>query len=178
MKKTRWIVVTGPPSSGKTTIINALAEMGHTVCPEVARELIEYARSNGLQKYCFPRDSLALQRMILAITLRREHLLSTEQRVFFDRGTPDSIAYFLFRHFDPTPAIRCSSYRRYQKVFYCEGLPVIRDGLRLENDVIAQQIGLGIIDAYQRLGYDLVNLPPVSVKERVALVLKELSKLE
>lgn len=176
MKQTNWVVITGPPSSGKTTLINELAGLGHIICPEVARDLIEYTRSSGMQKYCFPRDSLALQRMILAITLRREHLLSTEQKIFFDRGTPDSIAYFLFHHFKPAIAIRACRFRRYAKVFYCEGLPVVRDGLRLEDDIIAQEIGMRIRQAYEELGYKLTILPSVSVKKRLELILKEIEK--
>ena len=36
-----FIVITGGPCSGKTTIIQALAEAGHTTVPEAATELIE-----------------------------------------------------------------------------------------------------------------------------------------
>lgn len=176
MKQTNWMVITGPPSSGKTTLINELARMGHTICPEVARDLIQYTRSNGMQKYCFPRNSEALQRIILAVTLRREHLLNIEQEIFFDRGTPDSIAYYLFHHFKPVSAIRACRFRRYLKVFFCEGLPVVRDGLRLENDIIAQELGRLIKQAYENLGYELVILPPVSVGKRLQLIINELKK--
>ena len=36
-----FIVITGGPCSGKTTIIQALAEAGHTPVPEAAPALIE-----------------------------------------------------------------------------------------------------------------------------------------
>ena len=167
MKLTNWIVITGPPSSGKTSLINALSDKGFSVYPEVAREIIE----DDEQCHHYARDSLVLQRYILAITLRREHLLSVDKRVFFDRAIPDSIAYFLFHQFDPKVAIRASQLRQYAKVFYCEGLPVVRDGVRLENDKIAKTLGTYIVKAYEDQGYTLNYLPPVSMSHRLEMIL-------
>jgi predicted ATPase len=175
MIDTNWVVITGPPSSGKTSLINRLEQKGYIVCPEVAREIILYSMHSVELKHRYARDSLALQREILSITLKREHMLSAEQQIFFDRGTPDSIAYFQFHHFDIKPALKASHYRRYSKVFYCEGLPVVQDGLRLEDDKIAQQIGQRIIEAYALMGYPLFFLPPVSIDKRLEIILDELN---
>lgn len=176
MKMTQWIVITGPPSSGKTTLVNALQMSGHIVSSEVAREIIQYTLNPGHLKKCMPRDSLALQREILAVTLKREHALSLDQEIFFDRGVPDSIAYFEFHGFNPQVAIRASKYRRYKRIYYCEGLPVEKDGVRLESDKIAKEIGELIIKAYTSLDYEIVFLPVVSVEERLLMVLKDLKK--
>lgn len=175
MVLTNWVVITGPPSSGKTSLIDLLAARAYMVSPEVAREIICYTMHSGYLKNHFPRNGLALQREILAVTLRREHLLSPQQRVFFDRGMPDSIAYFNYHHFDPRDAIKACRHRRYQKVFYCEGLPVVKDSIRLENDSVAQKIGELIINAYEGLSYELIRLPPVSLEERLHLVLRYLN---
>jgi predicted ATPase len=175
MINTNWIVITGPPSSGKTSLINRLEKKGYLVCPEVAREIILYSMHSGQLKHRFARDSLALQREILSITLKREHMLSAEQQIFFDRGTPDSIAYLQFHGFDIGPAIKASHFRRYLKVFYCEGLPVVHDGLRLEDDNIAKDIGRKIIDAYTLMQYPLIFLPPVSIDKRLKIILDELN---
>jgi predicted ATPase len=175
MINTNWIVITGPPSSGKTSLINQLEQKGHLVCPEVAREIILYSMHSVDLKHRFARDSLALQREILSITLKREHMLSAEQQIFFDRGTPDSIAYFQLHGFDIEPALKASHFRRYAKVFYCEGLPVVDDGLRLEDDKIAKEIGQKIIDAYTLMKYPLIFLPPVSIDKRLKIILNELN---
>lgn len=176
MKITQWVVITGPPSSGKTTLVNTLQAGGHIVSSEVAREIIQYTLYPGHLKKCMPRDSLALQREILAVTLKREHSLSLEKEVFFDRGVPDSIAYFEFHGFDPQVAIRASNFRRYKRVYYCEGLPVEKDGIRLENEKVAEEIGELIIKAYTSLNYEIVFLPVVSVEERLIMILKDLKK--
>lgn len=172
---TNWIVITGPPSSGKTSLIDLLEAGGYMVSPEVAREIICYTMHSGFLKSHLPRNSLALQREILAVTLRREHLLSPNDRNFFDRGTPDSIAYYNFHHFDPKEAIKACQHRRYEKVFYCEGLPVVNDAVRLENDCVAEEIGELIVNAYESLSYNLIRLPPVSLEERLHLVLRYLN---
>jgi predicted ATPase len=171
---THWVVITGPPSSGKTSLINKLQEKGYLICPEVAREIICYTLRSGFLRSHLPRDSLALQREILAVTLRREHLLSPDKMIFFDRGIPDSIAYFNYHHFEPQVAIRACSFRRYAHVFYCEGLPVIKDNIRLEDDNIAKEIGEFIIAAYESLGYQLIYLPAVSIHERLQMIMNYL----
>lgn len=174
MQITSWVVITGPPCSGKTSIINALAAKGHLVAPEVAREIICYTLGSKALQHRLGRNSLALQREILAVTLRREHGLPIDQRIFFDRGAPDSIAYFKFHHFSPKVALRACEFRRYAKVFYCQGLPIVNDVIRNEDELVARKIGEKIMDAYTSLDYHLHILPPVTIAERVRIIMKNL----
>jgi predicted ATPase len=41
MSETNWYVITGAPSSGKTTLLKELEELGYRVIHEVARAFIE-----------------------------------------------------------------------------------------------------------------------------------------
>ena len=47
--QTNWHVITGAPSSGKTTLIDQLADKGFQTVPEGARQYLEreVARANG-----------------------------------------------------------------------------------------------------------------------------------
>ena len=44
------VVLIGGPSSGKTTLIDALKEKGHTCYPEVSREVIREAQEQGIEQ--------------------------------------------------------------------------------------------------------------------------------
>lgn len=169
MKLTEWVVITGPPSSGKTTLIEALQAKGYLISPEVARELIVECMQNNKLQTIEP-----FQRQLLAITCRREHFLDTNQIIFFDRGIPDSIAYFKYNHLDVKDAIEASKFRRYKHVFYCEGLPVVHDEVRQESNAAAQEIGKLILEAYRYLSYHPIILPVVSVEERLNIILKKI----
>jgi predicted ATPase len=169
MKQTKWIVITGPPSSGKTTLIDALQAKGYIVCPEVAREMLMEC-----MKHHIPSKIEAFQRQILSITCRREHFLDTKKTIFFDRGIPDSIAYFRYNALNLKDAITAARFRRYHKVFYCSGLTVIPDGIRKENDETARYLGELILDAYELMHYKPIILPVTSVEERLEIILKNL----
>lgn len=169
MKATEWIVVTGPPSSGKTTLIDALQAMGYLISPEVARELIVECMKN----HTSPKIE-TFQRELLAITCRREHFLDTQQTIFFDRGIPDSIAYFKYHQLDIEDAVKASRFRRYKTVFYCEGLPVIQDEVRQETNADAQALGRLLLEAYRYLRYQPIILPAMSIEERLQMILKNI----
>ncbi len=47
-KKTQWHVITGPPCSGKTAVIDELANRGYQVVPEVAGAYIDSQLSRGV----------------------------------------------------------------------------------------------------------------------------------
>ena len=60
---------------------------------------------------------------------------------------------------------------RYKKIFYCHQLPLIQDEIRVEDNATARKIGELIYQAYFNLGYQLIELPPVSVEERIQMML-------
>jgi len=173
--ETNWNIITGPPSSGKTTLINELSNLGYQVVHEVARYLLNHLSANSkLNINHIRRDTLELQRKMLALKLAKECRLPTDEPIFFDRGTPDSIAYFNFFQLDSKPAYKACQHRQYKHIFYCSGLPVEHDGLRTENNVIAKKLGKLTFEAYISLGYQPIILPVVSVEKRIEIILNHL----
>lgn len=170
MIQTNWYVITGAPSSGKTTLINQLSATGFPIAPEVAREYIEYLLSENHTLEDIRHDTHRLQRHILAIALKRERRLEREQLIFFDRGTTDSLGYFNYYRLDASHVTEACQHMRYKKVFYCHPLPIVKDEVRVEDNLTAKKIGELIYESYLHLGYQLIELPAIPVEQRMEII--------
>jgi predicted ATPase len=60
--------------------------------------------------------------------------LPKEDLIFFERGLPDSIAYYEFCGIDPKPVVKICEKIRYKGVFLLESLPYKRDYARVESE--------------------------------------------
>lgn len=174
MIQTNWHVITGPPSSGKTTLINQLTRLGFCTSPEIAREYIEGLLAKNFTIESIRHDAEKMQRNILALILKRERHLSAEQLIFFDRGSADSLGYFKYYHLNADHVVRVCQHTRYKKIFYCHPLPMIQDAVRTEDELMAQKIGECIYEAYAELNYKIIELPAVSVTKRLQLMLQHI----
>ncbi len=171
MIQTNWYVITGAPSSGKTTLINQLAAAGYAIAPEVAREHIEQLLANNHTLADIRRETHQLQRGILAAALKRERHLKADQVIFFDRGTTDSLGYFNYYNLDAAHMTQTIHRTRYKKIFYCHQLPVEYDTVRVEDNLSAKKIGELIYEAYIKLDYQLIELPAIPVEQRMEIIL-------
>lgn len=169
--QTNWYVITGAPCSGKTTLINQLAQLGHRIAPEVARGYIEQLLANNHTLEDIQHNNHQLQRGILASSLKRERHLQMDDLIFFDRGTADSLGYFHYYELETTRVMHTCQHLRYKKIFYCHQLPIIHDTVRVEDNFIAQRLGELIYKAYNDLGYQLIDLPAVSLEKRIAIIM-------
>ena len=174
--ETEWCAITGAPSSGKTSVIEELARRGHAVQGEVARELIQTDLKAGksLSEIRDKDHVQQLQRRILDVKLARERELDPKRLVFMDRGLPDSIAYFRLAGLDPSPAVEASKIFRYRAVFLLERLPLVKDGVRTEDDRQAAAIENMIVADYGSLGYDITRVPVLGIAPRADFILQKL----
>lgn len=173
--ETSWIVITGAPSSGKTSVIDALISRGYAVQGEVARELIEECLRHGLSLADVKADGgKQLQADILRIKTSREKQLAPLDTVFMDRGMPDSISYFRLAGLDTNAAMAACRHFRYRAVFIFDRLPVIRDGVRSEDEAAAMQIDVMLEADYRSLGYVPVRVPVMPIAARTDFILKTL----
>ena len=174
---TAWCVITGPPSAGKTTIIEALAARGHRIVPETARAHIAGLGHSPAE---IAADAALQARIQHGIAERQHHIeqaLDPAAPLFLDRALPDSIAYFEQLALT-TDHLFAGARRRYRRVFYLEGLPLQTDGLRFEDARDAAAIGEAILRAYRRLGYAPVRVPAfprhglaAAIAERLSVIL-------
>ncbi len=170
-KKSDWYVITGAPCSGKTSVIMRLAQMGYQTVAEAARGYIDEELRKGATLSDIKRDMLAFEEEILRRKQAVEGRLSPGDRVFFDRGIPDSVAYYRQEGLDDTRPLEACSARRYAGVFLLDRLRFEKDRVRTEDECVAGDLEARIIDVYRELGYDIVRVPVMPVASRVGLIL-------
>lgn len=171
---TNWCVITGAPSSGKTSVIKELAHRGYAIQGEVARELIELGLSQGKSLDDVRRNAQDLQREILEVSLAREMALDLRTLIFLDRGLPDSITYFRLAGLDGIEARATARLFRYRAVFLFDRLPVVKDAVRTEDEALARKIDLMLEEDYKSAGYAPVRVPVMSVAARGGFILRHL----
>jgi predicted ATPase len=88
-----WYVITGGPSTGKTTILNILKSKGHKVFPEIARIVIDEGIAKGLSVEQIRRDEKKFQMKVLKRKQQIEANHQADKLTFFDRGMHDTLAY-------------------------------------------------------------------------------------
>jgi predicted ATPase len=170
--QTRWCVLTGAPCSGKTAVINELARRGHGVVHETARAHIETRLAEGRTLEQIRSNESSFEHLILAKKKAIEENLDPEKAVFFDRGVPDSIAYFRLAGLNPSEPMAIGRRRQYLKVFLLDRLPVKIDSVRKENEQEANAIESLLIECYRDLGYQVIRIPVAAVSVRADFVLE------
>jgi len=164
-------VVTGGLGVGKTSVITRLGQSVKTV-PEPARELIAEHRSATGEKTLDDAPEVFVNRLI-ARSVEKYRSVSDGQVAVFDRGLPDCVAYAAVNGIDTRPAMEVSAANPYESpVFVAPPWRdiYINDDMRKATFAQAEAFYSEVIAAYDRLGYELIELPKVSVEDRVALI--------
>lgn len=172
---TNWFVITGGPSSGKSTVIRALKDMGYETTTELARHYIDLQRMNGRSTDEIRANQRQFQHKVLNLQVQLEKRIDPKELVFFDRALPDEVAYY--KHFDLEPDEKLVEYLKiasYKKIFIMDLLPLDSDYARTEDHQAQVDIHNLIIDVYKKRGEPIVFVPVLPVKERVQFILDRL----
>ena len=172
---TNWCVITGGPSSGKTTTVNILKARGYRTTIEHARHFLDTQRITGRTVAEIRSNQAAFQRGVLEMQIEQEAMLDAEKLVFLDRALPDALAYYRLLGLPPDPrllgALPSASYR---KVFLLDLLPLVKDYARTEDEAAQQRIHMLLGEVYLELGHPVVTVPPLGPDERVDYILAHL----
>lgn len=172
--KSNWYVITGGPSSGKTTLIKELSKLGYITCPETARILIDEGIKSGKSVEEIRTDESEFQRKVLRMKLTQEKKMPEDEIVFFDRAIPDSIAYYQICGLDEKEVINLCPRKRYRKVFFLEQLPFYKDYARVEGGKTIKRLNNLLKKSYKNLGYKVIDILAMPVKERIRKILNEI----
>ena len=175
IRQRNWYVITGGPSSGKSTVIQLLKDLGYKTTHEVARHYIDLQRINGRSIDEIRANQRQFQHKVLNLQIDLERRLDPQELIFLDRGLPDELAYY--QYFNLPPDEKLVEYLKtatYKKVFIMDLLPLDKDYARTEDTEAQKALHQLIIDSYKARNEPIVMVPVLPPKERVAFILANL----
>lgn len=179
MKRSQWYVITGGPSSGKTTLLTELQQLGYATREEAARLVIDEELASGSTIQQIRADEKAFQQAVLRRKVLVESQHNPEVLTFFDRGMHDTIAYYQSYGWDIDQEIQQSvKEAEYAAIFLLETLPFFeQDYARTESLEFTQQLRSLLRAAYENHGLLVIDVPVASPKERTQFILDKVNEL-
>jgi predicted ATPase len=172
----QWYVITGPPCCGKSTTVELLAQRGFRVRSEIARSYLDEEIWKGRKIQEIRSDMRGFQCEILQRALASEEALPRDELIFFDRGVPDSLAYFMLHGIPPEPYMKHISSSKYRRVFYLDPLDDYQtDYARIESSGERDQLAQLLWKAYRDLEFCIERVPALAKLERVDYILARVS---
>lgn len=170
-----WYVITGAPSSGKTTVVKTLEKRGFDVIYEAARIYIDEGLAKGKTIEEIRANEFLFQEKILKFKIECEKKLSKEKIIFFDRGIPDSDAYYRTYGAGENNFLRkAMSDCSYKKAFLLEMVDYEKDYARIESDEQRTQIQNLLKESYEKINVPILVVPKMSPEQRVEYILNNL----
>jgi predicted ATPase len=172
------IVLTGGPGAGKTALLHALGAQGYAVVDESARTIIQSRRSRELS----PRPQpLEFAQEVLRQDIDKYHRHASDSgSVFFDRCVLDALC-MLDQVTPLSPgelAAFLSRYPYYRQVFFLPPWEAIYSNDAERDQTFAEAVAVHerLAEWYRRCGYEVMDVPTVTVAERCGYVLQTLGR--
>lgn len=158
MGKTEWLVFSGGPSSGKTTIARELEKENYTLRPDIVREYIEAGLADGKTISQIRKTPAEFYAIALDLFEQSESSLDPNDRIILDGGYLDVLAYASL-YFDAVPPWMMERVERnrcdYRRVFVFEPLNVFeQDAVRVEGSEETRRVFASAQEVYARMGYE------------------------
>jgi predicted ATPase len=171
-------ILTGAPGSGKTTVLGHLGD-GFVVVGEPARDIL--AEQRAMDGPGVPdRDPALFVALLLERSIEKHRAATAAPGpVVFDRGVPDCAAYAVVLDVDPSPSLDAARTHRYaDEVLILPPWEEIyeTDDERTMSFEDTIPFHDAIVDAYERSGYTLVEVPRVPAADRAAVVRDALTR--
>ena len=173
-EKNKRIVLAGGPSTGKTSVLNELKKLGFVCYDEAARDILSDYSSKGSS---FKLDPIKISREILS---KRDNDYNNASRIsckndiiFYDRGVHEITAYLRFINQSNDYWEELLKNYKYNVVFIFPSWKEIytKDANRIEEYEEAMKISPFIYQIYDESSILSIEVPNISVKERVEFIL-------
>jgi predicted ATPase len=178
----RFIVITGGPGSGKSSLIDALETLGYSRSVEAGRAIIQDQVAIGGR--ALPWNDRALFAELMLSWEMRSFRIAGQRGgvVFFDRGVPDVMGYLRLSGLPVPHHVKkaAETFLYHPRVFIAPPWKEIfgQDRERKQDFEEAIRTYQAMLSAYTDCGYELVELPCAPVLRRVQFVLQELSSVD
>ena len=176
-EKNKRIVLAGGPSTGKTSVLNELKKLGFVCYDEAARDILSDYSSKGSS---FKLDPIKISREILS---KRDNDYNDASRIsckndiiFYDRGVHEITAYLRFINQSNDYWEELLKNYKYNVVFIFPSWKEIytKDDNRIEEYEEAMKISPLIYQIYDESSILSIEVPNISVKERVEFILNNI----
>ena len=168
--ETRWVVITGPPSSGKSTLLTLFAQAGEQTSPDSTRRLLAEVAATGrdVEEFRFADD---FQPRVLEAMGAAEAKLDPRSLVFLEYALPCNIAFHRTENRSLTPGLAEAAERyRYHDVFILDPVGWQFDDERVEGEEYQSAVHQHLYEVYRELGYDPIGVPAMSPTKRYETV--------
>lgn len=173
--KNNWYVMTGAPSSGKTTLIKYLEKKGYKVLYEIARIYIDKELKRGKTIKEIRKNEAGFQKKILDLKVHYESKLNPKKITFLDRAIPDSIAYYELVGIPKDKYLdKIIKKTFYKKIFLFEKLELEKDYARTESKEEVERLEKLIEKAYKDLRFPIVKVPKMNIEKRLRFIINNL----
>jgi predicted ATPase len=173
------VVIAGGPGTGKTSLINHLKTSGFLCYDEISRQVTLQARKDGIAQLFLTEPLLFSEKLLEGRTQQfLQAAKESENIVFLDRGIPDVLAYM--DHIGdayPEHFVEACEKYKYDFIFILSPWQEIftSDSERYESYEEAIEIHHHLLDTYKRFGYQLIDVPFGSLKNRSDFILESLN---
>lgn len=172
--ETKWIIITGGPSTGKSKTIDHIAFLGYYIRPEVARIIIDNEMSKGKTLAEIRDNQIKFEEDIVRIKIETEKEAPNNELIFWERGMPDSIVYLKSCCNNWQLALEESRKIRYKGIFILDILPHYeKDYARTENAKKAREIHEALHNTYLELGYSVIKVPVMPIEDRAKFIIEK-----
>lgn len=180
MQKDNFIVITGAPGTGKSSLLKIFEEEGFKVVGEPAREILsEQRKING--KGISEINNELFRDLILSRSINK--YLTTEvddSYVIFDRGVLDTAAYSELFNLSPDVDVNAGENYKVNKIVFIAP-PwkeiYVNDEERKMSFEATLPFHESLKKYYSELNYELVELPLSDVRDRIKFIKVKLGLL-
>lgn len=174
-EKENYFILSGPPGSGKSSVLQVLKNKGIMVIDEPAREIIAEQRLIGGAGIYEKNPNLFINLMLSRSIYQFKQYLKSDDVIIFDRGIPDFLGYADLAGIDSSIYMNAANVFRYHHTVlhmpFWDAIYVNDDERKMSADN-AEKYGHMLEQGYDKANYKRVDVPFASIESRADFILK------